>query len=1420
MRTSLPTLALALAAAAALSWPVPACSAPIRILSADDRGVTLQVGAENWSLAAPDRVTGRTRIVGVPEARSLSTPGRALLPSYSGMLAIPPDARPSIRVLTRGVETTREGVRLAIAGRPGFHPDPDGGPELPVMEKVDPIVDGAWPAEEVVLGAPTSFRGRRLVSFDVRPFRYDEGASRLSAVAGYTVRIDFNRPAAARALATSGHQPDPGIDAALATSVLNFEQARAWRETPGASGGGSLFAKPSAAAALDENDPEVRVKVDSTGLYQLPFDLLSPAGYPGSVPIAQVSVHRHEFLEGATPPYATVEVPVEVVDVDENGVFNSGDFILMYARNWAARSGASQYQRWWGDADAVFVTRLLAGGARMSTRAGWRGAPGLTPLASFPRKDHLEKNGAIIMPFVWVPSDTSIDVFHWTPYNFYSPRPDTILFDANDPDSTHATSLTVNWVGRSFDSHYEWAAVRNGLGQLTTVADSVTWNGKRPFTASVTMFGSALTPGRTNALRVWGRKNANQGPPTPNAFDPAGLNWFEVTYWRRFRALDGILEFNSADAAGEFQIKAERFLADSVRLYDVTNPEQPVRLLVDEAQFQRGSVVSFDFQDSTATGARRSYVAGAIEYGNPDYGPRTPPASHFTAVTRRQLSAAPRPDYLLIVPEAFLPAVQPLVNLRASQGLGVLVATTESVYDEFNGGRHSGAAIQRFVRYAYQNWDSRFVLLFGDGSIDPQRLSDRSGEDWVPTLPIPGPVAVSEGFEVVPGDATYGCLTGNCNPQGFGPVLTEMMIGRLPVNSLADANNVVAKLVAYETLSGDQDWRRHLLLMSDDAFSGDTFFGGGGGSSLCYGHKDDEEHFVGLNTKCASIVNRDAGLSLTNAELFNLRYYLAGEPWTYTPPADTCRPDRSATQGRTHASVTPQMFAKLNAGVLWWNFQGHANEYVLTHENLYVNSGDVPSSDDKFMFANVGKPFLFSAFSCHANMFARDNGGPGTPLGGCLGEDMLTLPVTGGAGGAGAIASWASVCYEVVPRDDSTHINVELARSLFADPPVDEFVPGDHGARVVLGEAFMASMLRYVPVGGQYYGEQGIALTYTLLGDPATRMSVGAPQPVVTANDIPVVEGTPVRVHTVGDTVRFVADLVSAERLDSLGVFENLGAGDVPVSAAAYTVNPPFPDTAGGGQFGGRRFRVVYRTQPPAHNATYLFRVRDRNGLQTDFTATMLLGSTLRVDGVPIQDGDDVSPRANLSLYVVSPKPLNPATDLTLTVNTQPQVFTATPAPGDASGREWVLSWAHEDYLVGSYGVDLAVAGGEVLSHSFAVSTAVGDLVVENLIAFPNPFDAFGTRFSFALKGSDPADVKIDVYTISGRRLNSLVHRDLAPGYHQLAWDGNDAEGSALANGVYLYRLSAVTPSGKHVEQLGRLVKLRKPRRVEVESTP
>jgi hypothetical protein len=395
-----------------------------------------------------------------------------------------------------------------------------------------------------------------------------------------------------------------------------------------------------------------------------------------------------------------------------------------------------------------------------------------------------------------------------------------------------------------------------------------------------------------------------------------------------------------------------------------------------------------------------------------------------------------------------------------------------------------------------------------------------------------------------------------------------------------------------------------------------------------------------------------------------------------------------------------------------------------------------------------------------------------------------------------------------------------LIRSLFVYPPRDEFLGVDNrGSRVVLGEVILSTLFRYLGTTQSYAPERGLSITFALLGDPATRMSIGQPFNVVTANGMPVLPGTPLRLHTPGDTLRLEADLVSNVRFDDLALSVDHGTGEVAVPPGDYSVTPAFPDTVGGGQFGGRRYRVLYRTTPEARSAEYVVTAKDRDGLVQRVTVTLELGGVLLSGGAPIIENDPISPGAALSMSLWSPRPIaDPLSELTLTVNGQPQAFAASPAPDDTtstgmhSRREWILAWDHPSLPIDEYEVRLSVRDGGTLSRRFRVTAASAQLGVRDLIPFPNPFDGKGTNFSFMLLGNEAADVKVQVFTKNGRSIHVEVVRALSPGYHQLAWDGRDAEGDELANGVYFYRMSVTTPSGATTHQLGRLVKLRGPR--------
>jgi Peptidase family C25/FlgD Ig-like domain len=1391
---------------------VPAHAQEVRLVSADDHGVTLRIAAPEAVLGPVDR-EGRAEL-SARGLRQAHEPGRPLLPFAQALIALPPGATATARVIGGDPEEMREGMKLAIASKPMMQPDVQGLGATPAAEDVPAILDGAWPHAGVEVGEAFTLRRQRIVAVRLMPWRYDAATGQLWSRRSFTVRVDFSGPSAASlALAVVDRHWEP----ILRNTLLNYEQGRRWRMAASPARERSLFptqeragtARAAGTPAFDEDYPEVRVRVDTTGIYALEFDQLSPKGYPDNVPISEVSVHRHEFVEGTSPAYVTIELPIEIVDLNTNGVFDSGDYVQLFVQNWAERSHASLEQRQWGEGERLYVTRLSSRPPlRISARTGWRGATGLTPLTVYPWTQRWERNFAYFRE----PPDTTVtDRFYWTSFLAYYSRPDTFKFETNHIDTTHTVRFSLLWQGfRNATANVAWAQVKNGSGQFTTIADSLLWFGKDPQFASATLTGSAFSEGNTNTMRIWGKGSSLPPDPATNAGGSIDLDWYEATYWRRTQALRGYLPLNSADAAGTFQVHATGFDGADIRVYDVSDSTAPVRLALDPSHIASGGGGTFtiDFQDSTGAGAPLHYFVVS--------NPKVIPPERYETVTRRNLAGQVAGDYLLVVPEAFMSAVGPLVALHQAQGMSVVLAPLESVNDEFNGGRPSKYSIKRFVRHAYDHWNTRFLLLVGDGSQDGRHLLNDASLSWVPTPLIRGPVSDVDGsLEIIPSDPWYGWIFDGPEEIAFyaTPPIPQIFVGRLPVNTLQEATDVVTKLVGYENLAPDQTWRRRMLLLADDAYSGvTTFGGGGGGNGYCY--RDYELRFRQLNQAVQSVIVNDAGLKLSQADVVDLRSYLT-TPSLYivNGPGDTCR--TGTTFGNPNAksilaaTFNPELYSRLNAGVLWWNFQGHANQNVLSHEEFWVNTFAQHSAE---ALLNDNRPFLFSAFSCHANGFAQYNEND-PAVGRAIGEELV---LTGS--NRGAIASWASTGFEVIPASGAYHLNVEMARSMFSNPPHDEVLGnGDRSARVVLGEAIAQTLINYLPSVSPFAFERGVGLTYNLLGDPATRLSIGPAQIMVTANGQPVVDGEPVRLASQGDTLRIEADLVSNVALTSISLEFADGTGTHVLPDTAFTLTPAFPDTASSG-LGGRSYHLTYRTSLTNGAFRYTIRTTDRYGVAAKFDIVFEFQTVLEAGGVPIQDDDTVAPDAALTLLVLSPNPLNPATELTLTVDGAPQAFTSAPLRGDVTGRQFVLSWTHAPYAAGRHDVRLSLNGTPAAVHFFQV---VGGTRFVNAMAFPNPFeDDLGTRFSFDLQSDASADVLIRVYTAAGHMVYERTESGLLPGYHQLGWDGRDAEGDKLANGVYFYRMVAKTGAATTVYE-GRLVKLRKPHRVaDTSSTP
>jgi hypothetical protein len=97
----------------------------------------------------------------------------------------------------------------------------------------------------------------------------------------------------------------------------------------------------------------------------------------------------------------------------------------------------------------------------------------------------------------------------------------------------------------------------------------------------------------------------------------------------------------------------------------------------------------------------------------------------------------------------------------------------------------------------------------------------------------------------------------------------------------------------------------------------------------------------------------------------------------------------------------------------------------------------------------------------------------------------------------------------------------------------------------------------------------------------------------------------------------------------------------------------------------------------------------------------------------------------------------------------------------------------------------------------FSVSTAATSLINhENRSGvnfrlyrnYPNPFNP-STTIPFEIGGSGHQRTVITVYSILGQIIRILMNDRLAPGYHQVIWDGRDNQGNRVSSGIYFVEL-------------------------------
>lgn len=102
----------------------------------------------------------------------------------------------------------------------------------------------------------------------------------------------------------------------------------------------------------------------------------------------------------------------------------------------------------------------------------------------------------------------------------------------------------------------------------------------------------------------------------------------------------------------------------------------------------------------------------------------------------------------------------------------------------------------------------------------------------------------------------------------------------------------------------------------------------------------------------------------------------------------------------------------------------------------------------------------------------------------------------------------------------------------------------------------------------------------------------------------------------------------------------------------------------------------------------------------------------------------------------------------------------------------------------------------------YALKVKNDEFNLTSVTSYPNPFTD-NTQFIFEL--GKESDIKVEIYTVSGRNVRN-IEKHYLKGVNQVLWDGKDDSGNEIANGTYLYKISV---GSSQYSESGKIVKIK-----------
>jgi hypothetical protein len=665
----------------------------------------------------------------------------------------------------------------------------------------------------------------------------------------------------------------------------------------------------------------------------------------------------------------------------------------------------------------------------------------------------------------------------------------------------------------------------------------------------------------------------------------------------------------------------------------------------------------------------------------------------------------------------------------------------------------------------------QYLLLFGDASVDyKDRISNNSN-----LVPCYESANFTHHIDSYTSDSFFGLL--DDNEGDFSDVAEKMdiAVGRIPAATPAQAQDVVNKIIAYDSPQALGDWRNTATLVADD--------------------EDGNLHFKQCND-VGTIINNKAKNMLLDKIYF--------DAYTQT----------SQNGGQRYPEAKTAVLNRINRGSLVMNYIGHGGQSGWAQEYVFIdNDLNLLKNENKYPFMITGTcalaPFENPArLSFGEKIFLQPNSGTA-----CMFTTLRkTFP-------GGNISLTSALCNnylfakkpqtnqnyslgEACRRAMNTSLNSNNTRSFvyMGDPAMQLSLPKNnikitHINNTPVNPTLPSdtlSALEKVRFGGAIVDENGGIITdFNGTVYPTVYDKISTLKTLANDNQSVVASFTKYQSILYRGKVSAVNGVFEFEFIVPKDIAYNFGKGRINI----YAENG---STDAAGSFdnfwvGGTSAQAKNDSVGP-NIRLYMNDQKFVNGSITNSSPALyaVVADSCGINTTGNGIGHDITAilDGNLTKTIV----LNDYYQAKLNSYTEGEV-----------------RYPFNKLSKGSHNITFKVwdinNNSSAQSIDFIVSEN-DDIIIKNLLNYPNPFTTRTTfHFDHNLAGQS-IQAQIQIFNLEGTVVRTLYQTINATGYHDSSfeWDGLDDYGDRIGKGVYVYKLKLKDATNATAQSIQKLV--------------